>query len=195
MNQVKATVFCASSRKSPQKYIDATIELASVLIQRNIHVYYGGGAVGLMGVLADEYIKQNGTITGVIPKFMVEVEWAHPKVEDMLIVKDMHERKKKLVAESDIIIALPGGTGTLEELMEVVSLKRLGKLNKPIIIINTDHFYDPLDAFLQKMVSEHFIRKEHLKLWQMIPDCSQLWSAIKSSGDWNEDAINIAGVY
>lgn len=193
-NQQKVTVFCASSKKTSQVYIDATQRIANELLKKNAHVFYGGGAVGLMGILADEYLKIDGNITGVIPEFMVKVEWAHPKIRDMRIVSDMRERKKQLIAESDIVLALPGGTGTLEELMEVISLKRLGKFNKPIIILNTNGFYEPLNEFLHHMVAEKFIRKEHLGLWQMINIPEDFWVAANNVEDWDEDAINFAGV-
>jgi uncharacterized protein (TIGR00730 family) len=133
------TVFCASSRKSPAKYFRVAEELADILLMHHVGVVYGGGAVGLMGCIADRYIEHGGNITGVIPEFMVKVEWAHPGVKNMLIVQDMHERKKKLVENTDDVIALPGGTGTLEELMEVLALKRLGKY-KPIILLNADGY-------------------------------------------------------
>ncbi len=159
---ISVTIYAASSRKVDQKYFEATNALARTLLSKNAHVIYGGGAVGLMGTLADTYIGHGGEITGVIPEFMVKVEWAHPKVKDMIIVHDMHERKKRLIENTDAVIALPGGTGTLEELMEVITLKRLGKFNKPIFLLNTDGFYNQLHAFFHKMAEEHFLTKEEL---------------------------------
>jgi uncharacterized protein (TIGR00730 family) len=137
------TVYCASSRKVDEKYFKATLALADELLRKNAKVIYGGGAVGLMGAIADRYVEKRGRIKGVIPEFMVKVEWAHPNVDDMLIVTDMHDRKKKLIENTDAVIALPGGTGTLEELSEVITLKRLGKFSKPILMLNTDGFYTP----------------------------------------------------
>ena len=191
----RVTVFCASSKKTPEVYIEAAKRIAQTLLAKNAHVFYGGGAVGLMGVIADEYLRQKGMITGVIPEFMVKVEWAHKGVSDMRIVKDMHERKKQLVADTDIVLALPGGTGTLEELMEVISLKRLGKFNKPIIILNTNGFYNPLKEFFNHMVADKFIRKEHLGLWQMINIPEDFWEVAINTENWDEESINIAGVY
>lgn len=191
----KVTVFCASSKKTPEIYVNAARKIAHTLLLKNAHVYYGGGAIGLMGVIADEYLENNGTITGVIPEFMVKVEWAHPKVKDMRIVKDMHERKRQLVADTDVVLALPGGTGTLEELMEVISLKRLGKFNKPIIILNTNGFYNPLNEFFHRMVADHFIRKEHLNLWQTICIPEDFWEVANNAENWDEESIHTAGVY
>ncbi|MBN1116088.1 MAG: TIGR00730 family Rossman fold protein [Bacteroidales bacterium] len=189
-----ATVYCASSRKVDQKYFDATIQLADTLLERNVRVIYGGGAVGLMGTLADRYLEKQGMITGVIPEFMVKVEWAHPKVQDMHIVHDMHERKKKLIEGTDAVIALPGGTGTLEELAEVITLKRLGKFTKPIFLMNTDGFYDPLNAFLLKMADENFLSHEHLSMWRLFNHPADFWSSYESFPPWHEDKINLAQV-
>jgi uncharacterized protein (TIGR00730 family) len=188
------TVFCASSRKSGDKYFKAAVEIADVLIENHIAVTYGGGAVGLMGCLADRYIEKGGTIRGVIPDFMVKVEWGHPGVKDMKIVRDMHERKRLLIENTDAVIALPGGTGTLEELMEVLSLKRLGKFHKPVIIVNTDGFYNKLIEFFEIMVEENFLRPEHLNAYRVITKPLELIQAINDSSVWGEDAINSAPV-
>jgi uncharacterized protein (TIGR00730 family) len=188
------TIFCASSKKTAEKYLKLTRELADILKDNEIGVIYGGGAVGMMGCLADRLLEQGGIIRGIIPEFMVKVEWAHPLVKDMVIVKDMHERKKLLIENTDAVIALPGGTGTLEELMEVLSLKRLGKFFKPIIIVNTDGFYNNLLNFFTKMVEENFLRPEHLKAFQIINKPSELLEAINGSLDWDENAIHSASV-
>lgn len=188
------TVFCASSRMIDSKYFEAARQLAEVLTLNNITAVYGGGAVGLMGALADYMLTNRGNITGVIPQFMLKVEWGHPEVKNMIITKDMHERKHLLIDNADAVVALPGGSGTLEELLEVISLKRLGKFLKPIIIINTAGFYDPLVALLNKMVEENFMRPDHLKMWEVISHPSELIEAIHRSEAWDEDAIHTAGV-
>jgi uncharacterized protein (TIGR00730 family) len=188
------TIFCSSSRNSPAKYFRVAGELAEILLAQNIGIVYGGGAVGLMGCIADHYINQGGNITGVIPEFMVKVEWAHPGVKNMLIVQDMHERKKKLTENTDAVIALPGGTGTLEELMEVMALKRLGKYLKPIILLNTEGFYDQLIDFFHTMVREKFLRQEHLAAYSVVSHPSEVIPAILHSPDWQADAIERAAV-
>jgi len=188
------TVFCASSRMIDSKYFEAARQLAEVLTQNNITAVYGGGAVGLMGALADYMLRNGGNITGVIPQFMLKVEWGHPEVKNMIVTKDMHERKQLLIDHADAVVALPGGSGTLEELLEVISLKRLGKFLKPIIIINTAGFYDPLVELLNKMVEENFMRPDHLKMWKVISHPSELIEAIRRSEAWDENAINTAGV-
>lgn len=194
MKLKRITVFCASSRMIDRKYFEAAKQLADVLSENHITAVYGGGAVGLMGTLADQMLKAGGHITGVIPQFMMKVEWGHPGVTEMIVTKDMHERKKLLINNVDAVVALPGGSGTLEELLEVISLKRLGKFIKPVIIINTAGFYDSLVSLLNKMVEENFMRQEHLNMWKIINNPDELINAIYTSESWSEDAINTAGV-
>jgi uncharacterized protein (TIGR00730 family) len=188
------TVFCASSRKVDQKYFIDTIALADVLLQRNIKIIYGGGAVGLMGALADRYLEKGGKIIGIIPEFMVKVEWAHPKVKEMHIVHDMHERKRRMLEGSDAVIALPGGTGTLEELSEAITLKRLGHFNKPILLLNTNNFYTPLANFFKKMADEHFLNPEHLAMWKLVDKPANFWQCFDTFPVWPENALGMAQV-
>jgi uncharacterized protein (TIGR00730 family) len=169
-------------------------QLADTLIDNQVAVVYGGGALGLMGCIANRYIERGGKIKGIIPEFMVNIEWAHPQVKDMHIVKDMHERKRMLMEDTDAIIALPGGTGTLEELMEVLALKRLGKYLKPIIILDIDGFYEPLLNMFANMVHENFLRPEHLDACKLVKHPNEVISSILSTPHWTEDVINIAPV-
>lgn len=190
----KVSVFCASSHKVDQKYFDVTERLAKVLVENNITTVYGGGAVGLMGRLADTIMGNKGRAIGIIPRFMMDVEWGHKNITELIEVKDMHERKKKLVEDIDAIIVLPGGSGTLEETMEVITLKRLGKFTKPIIFINTDGFYDNLFQLFEKMIEERFMREEHRNMWTSISKPEEIITAIKESPVWDESAIKIAAV-
>jgi len=190
----KVCVFCASSHKVDKKYFEVARNLAKVLVENKITTVYGGGAVGLMGILADTVIEKKGEIIGIIPEFMMDVEWGHKSISDLLIVKDMHERKKKLIENIDAIIVLPGGSGTLEETMEVITLKRLGKFTKPIIFVNTDGFYNHLFDFFDKMIEEKFMREEHRKMWSSVNLPEEIILAIKSAPEWDESAISIAAV-
>lgn len=190
----KVCVFCASSHKVDQKYFDIATKTAQTLVKNNITTVYGGGAVGLMGKLADTVLELNGDVIGIIPSFMMEVEWGHKKISKLIQVKDMHERKKKLVEDIDAVVVLPGGSGTLEEAMEVITLKRLGKFTKPIIFINTDGFYDSLFQLFDKMIEEKFMRKEHKNIWTSIDTPEDIITAIKSAPAWDESAIKIAAV-
>ena len=190
----RVCIFCASSPGIHQDFFEEAKILAGELVRNNISVNYGGGSRGLMGTLADTMLEMGGSITGYIPHFMVEMEWAHPDVTNMVKVHDMHERKYLMRKNTDAVIALPGGVGTLEELMEVITLKQLGQFTKPVVLLNTNHFYDPLLTFLQNMVKQQFMRDIHKKLWQVAPSATDVLGAIMNAPAWNPDAIQFAAV-
>ena len=177
-----------------QKHFEATDVLANDLIKHKITAVYGGGSAGLMGRLANTMLAGNGKIVGVLPRFMEKVEWGHKDLTELILVEDMHERKKLLIKDADAVVALPGGCGTLEELMEVITLKRLGKFTKPIIILNLDGFYNPLVDLLDRMIDEKFMRPEHRSIWQVVNLPEEILPAIENAPQWSEDKINIAAV-
>jgi uncharacterized protein (TIGR00730 family) len=192
MIHYRVSVFCASSNKIAKIYFDAARKLGLVLAEHGIAANYGGGAMGLMGMLANTMMEAGGSIRGIIPQFMVEQGWNHPFVKDMLIVTDMHERKKKLTENIDAFIALPGGIGTLEELLEIMTHKQLGQVLLPIIIINANHFFDPFLEMLVKMVEENFMREVHQDIWQVVEDPEDVLKAIEHSPAWDGSAIKYA---
>lgn len=192
MIHYRVSVFCASSNKIAKIYFDAARKLGLVLAEHGIAANYGGGAMGLMGMLANTMMEAGGSIRGIIPQFMVEQGWNHPFVKDMLIVTDMHERKKKLTENIDAFIALPGGIGTLEELLEIMTHKQLGQVLLPIIIINANHFFDPFLEMLGKMVEENFMREVHQDIWQVVEDPEDVIKAIEHSPAWDGSAIKYA---
>ncbi len=187
-------IYCASSTSIPERYIKVAEELAEELVKANYGVVYGGGEVGLMGALANKVLSLNGDIKGVIPHFMIEVEWAHKGVENMITVNTMSERKSRLIEGVSAVIALPGSTGTLDELADVISLKKLGLFTNPIIIINSYGFYDSLFALFNKMIDEKFMRAEHNQLWTEVKDVRSIINAISTAPKWDKDAINIAAL-
>jgi len=187
-------VFCASSNKVDQRYFKATEILATQLVNQNITTIYGGGLAGLMGHLSNTILSQGGKVIGVLPRFMEKVEWGHKGLSELILVEDMHERKKLLIKDVDAVVALPGGCGTLEELMEVITLKRLGKFTKPIVILNLNGFYNPLVVLLQRMIDEKFMRPEHADIWQVVETAEEILPAIENAPEWNSDKINIAAV-
>ena len=191
---MRICVYCASSSKVDKAYFEATIKLAEDIAERGITLVYGGGSAGLMGCLADTVLKNNGQAIGVLPRFMEKVEWGHKGLSQLTLVKDMHERKKLLIKDVDGVVALPGGCGTLEELMEVITLKRLGKFTKPIIILNTNGFYDHLKLLLDKMIQEHFMRTEHGEIWKFVNLPEEVIPAIENSPKWDSSAIKFAAV-
>lgn len=189
---MRVCVYCASSSQIDSKYFEATERLAIECVKANVEVVYGGGSSGLMGKLADVVIAHGGKIKGIMPKFMNDVEWAHKLVADMEFTETMHERKAKFLIDIDALITLPGGTGTLEEFMEAFTLKRLGQFTKPIIVLNTDGYFEPLRAILQKCVEERFMLDKHMQMCTFVDHPEEVLPAIAAAGDWTEDALNYA---
>ena len=187
-------VFAASSPGIPDIYLNAGRELASILVSQDISMTYGAGAVGIMGVMADTMLEKKGRVTGVIPSFMVKMGWAHKGVSRLVKVKSMHERKRRMIRGVDAVVAMPGGVGTLEEVMEVITLKQLGQFLKPIVILNTNGFYDPLLEQLEKMVSERFMRPLHNDIWQVCNETSRVLDTIVRAPDWDGSHIKYAAV-
>lgn len=181
----RVCVFCASSQQVPHFFFDDTTALARHLVEHGYAIQYGGGAMGLMGALADEVIRLNGKITGIIPHFMVEVEWEHKGVREMVHVETMAERKHLLVQNVDAVIALPGGTGTFEELFEVLSNKKLGIYSKPVILVNTNGFFNPFIELMKTMADHHFLRPEHLMMFTTVNSPAHVVNAIYSSPAWD----------
>jgi uncharacterized protein (TIGR00730 family) len=191
---MRICVYCASSAKIDEIYFEATERLAKILVNSGVQVIYGGGGHGLMGKLADTVLAQGGQIKGIMPQFMNEVEWAHKKVTDFEFTNTMHERKAKFLENIDALIALPGGTGTLEELLEAITLKRLGQFTKPIIILNTNGYYDPLIQMLERCIEEKFLRPIHAEMWTFVHQPEEVMPAINQSMEWDENAISFAAV-
>lgn len=191
---MRICIYCASSAKIDEIYFEATERLAKILVNSKVQVIYGGGGHGLMGKLADTILAQGGQIKGIMPQFMNEVEWAHKGVTDIEFTNTMHERKAKFLENIDALIALPGGTGTLEELLEAITLKRLGQFTKPIIILNTNGYYDPLILMLERCIEEKFLRPIHAEMWTFVRQPEEVMSAINQSMEWDENAISFAAV-
>jgi len=154
-------VYCGAAHGANPVYADAARALARAMVEHNIALVYGGGKVGLMGVIADEVLRLGGEATGVIPRALVEREVGHAGLTRLFVVKDMHERKAMMSDLSEGFIAMPGGMGTLEELFEMVTWSQLGIHAKPIGLLNVNGFYDGLRAFVRHQVVEGFVRPEH----------------------------------
>ena len=189
---MRVSVFCSSSAKVNSVYFNAATRLGEILADNNISVNYGGGEVGLMGALADTMIEMKGSIKGIIPKFMIDQGWNHPKLKNMLVVSSMHERMNKMNEDIDAYIALPGGIGTLFELLETITMKQLAQIFHPIVIINTANFFDPFLQMLDQMVEEQFMRDIHTNLWTVISKPEEVLDAIHNAPDWDESRIIFA---
>ena len=158
-------VFCGSQSGTDLRYRQAAIELGGLLAQRGHGLVYGGGHVGLMGIIADSVLQAGGSVTGVIPRPMTERELAHETVTKLYVVSSMHERKALMASLSDAFIALPGGYGTLEELFEVIAWAQLGIHRKPIGLLNVAGYFDALLSLVDHMIGEGFIKTKHRGLF------------------------------
>lgn len=166
MNKIKSVcVYSASSTKIDPAYFEAARELGSLLGKHRIRLINGAGGIGLMNETADAVLAAGGEVTGVIPHFMVEQGWQHRGLTELIEVDSMHERKKKMADLSDAVIALPGGCGTLEELLEIITWKQLGLYLNPIVILNVKGYFDPLLTMLQHAMDESFMRPQHGNIW------------------------------
>jgi uncharacterized protein (TIGR00730 family) len=154
-------VYCGASFGSDPIYKDAATAMGRTLAERGLKLVYGGGQVGLMGVIADACIDAGGEVLGVIPDFLDHKEIAHPRVQEMRIVKSMHERKLIMADNADAFIAMPGGLGTMEELFEVWTWSQLGRHEKPVALLNMSGYWDKLTAFLDHMRDEGFVEARH----------------------------------
>lgn len=188
MNERKihsVTVYCASSRKCAAVYHDAARALGAELARHSITVIYGGGGGGLMGSLADGALAAGGKVIGILPRFMDALEWGHRGITELILVEDMHQRKRAMLDRADAVVALPGGCGTLEELFEAMAWKRLGLYLGPIIIVNTGGFFDGCIELLDRCVSEGFMDHRHRSMWSVVNEPREVIGAILASPAWN----------
>jgi uncharacterized protein (TIGR00730 family) len=187
-------VYCASSRESHPQYRQAAFELGEVLATSGLDVVYGGGGRGSMGALADGALSKGGRVIGILPRFMADLEWGHPGLTELELVEDMRIRKHSMLARSQGAIALPGGSGTLEELLEALTLKRLGLYLNPIILVNTRNFFDPLIRLLSDAISERFMDARHGEMWQVVAEAREVPGALERATPWDAAARSFAAL-
>jgi uncharacterized protein (TIGR00730 family) len=187
-------VYCASSRIAHPDYRSAAHRLGAVLALQGVEIIYGGGAVGSMGALADGALSAGGRVIGILPRFMAELEWGHKGLTDLQLVEDLRTRKHMMLTLSQAAIALPGGSGTLEELLEAITLKRLGLYLNPIVLVNTRGFFTPLLELLARAVDERFMDPRHLHMWQVVATPEEVPAALASAPAWSAQARSFASV-
>jgi uncharacterized protein (TIGR00730 family) len=168
--------------------------LGKIFVKAGISAVYGGGSVGLMGCFADSILKEGGKITGIIPQFMCDEKWDHSGVTELIVVETMHERKEKMAFMSDAAVALPGGCGTMEELLEVITWKQLGIFTKPIIIVNLEGYFDSLIAMLERAVEENFMREIHKNIWIVVETVDEVLPAIINAPAWDKTVRKFAAI-
>ena len=171
---MRVCVYAGSNRGRDPAYAQAAADFARLLASRGTGVVYGGGAVGLMGVVADAALAAGGEVIGVIPQDLVDREVGHQGLTELHVVGSMHERKALMAELSDAFVALPGGAGTLEELIEIYTWSQLGLHRKPMGVLNVSGYYDPLVALLDHAVAEGFLRERHRAAMHVAADPEQL---------------------
>jgi uncharacterized protein (TIGR00730 family) len=187
-------VYCASSRSADPEYRSAAQRLGEVLAAAGIAIIYGGGAVGSMGALADGALAKGGRVVGILPRFMADLEWGHRGLTELELVDDLRARKHLMLTRSDAAIALPGGSGTLEELLEAITLKRLGLYLNPIVLVNTRDFFAPLLTLFARAVEERFMDPRHLTMWQVVARPEEVPAALASAPAWSPESRSFAAV-
>lgn len=195
MNEIKnVCVYSASSTQIAPVYFQVAEELGRLLAEKHINLINGAGCIGLMAATSNAALAAGGTVTGVIPRFMVEQGWHHQGLTRLVETETMHERKQLMTDLSDGVIALPGGCGTLEELLEIITWKQLGLYLKPIVILNIDGYYDPLIAMLQNAINGNFMRKEHEVIWQVATTAQEAVECLYHAPAWSREIRKFAAI-
>jgi uncharacterized protein (TIGR00730 family) len=187
-------VYCASSERTPPVYLDAAADLGRALAEAGIGIVYGGSSLGSMGRLAASALDAGGKVTGVLPRFMDDLEWGHRSLTELRLVDDMHERKRTMLDLSDAVVALPGGCGTLEELFEAITWKRLGLYRGPVVLVNINGFYESCLRLLSRCVEERFMDPKHAAMWQVAEQPGEVIAALRSAPEWPADARSFAAL-
>jgi hypothetical protein len=187
---MQVCVYCASSAQIHPEYFSATEALSKAFVEHGFSVVFGGGSSGLMGKLADSVLEAGGNIKGIMPQFMNEVEWGHRGVSDFVYTQTMHERKAKFLEGTDALVALPGGSGTYEELFEAITLKKLGQFTKPIIILNTRAYFEPFRQLMQRAVEENFVAEDHQEIWKIVDRPEDVVPTILATPKWDKGLVD-----
>ena len=195
MNTIQnVCVYSASSTKIAPVYFAVAEELGHLLASKGINLINGAGSIGLMAATSNAALASGGTVTGVIPRFMVEQGWHHTGLTRLVETETMHERKRLMAEMSDGVIALPGGCGTLEELLEIITWKQLGLYLKPIVVLNADGYFNPLLEMLQKAIDENFMRPEHGNIWVVAHTPEEAVQLLYDTPVWSKEIRKIAAI-
>lgn len=187
-------VYCASSTQIDKKYFRAAEELGMLIAQKGLRLITGAGNMGLMNTVENAALSAGGKVTGIIPSFMVKEGWHHTGLTELIETASMHERKQMMADISNGVIALPGGCGTFEELLEIITWKQLGLYLNPIIILNVDGYYDHLLAQLDKALEDNFMRKIHAEIWQVATTPQEAIDLLLSTPNWDRSVRKFAAI-
>ena len=174
-------VYCGSSDRGRDSHRTAAYDLGATLAQNQIRLVYGGGDIGLMGIVADSVLEHDGDVTGVIPQFLMDMEVGHDGCTELIITKNMHERKQRMAELSDAFVILPGGLGTLDEAFEILTWRQLRLHDKPVIFVNVDDFWSPLLAMIDNQITENYVRAEHRHLYDVVARIEDILPMIERS--------------
>lgn len=191
---MKITVYSASSGQVPEVYLQAARSLGHQLARSGHTLINGAGRTGLMGATAEACMEAGGRTLGVIPRFMVEQDWHHKGLSEMIITDDMHRRKETMASLSDACIALPGGVGTMEELLEIITWKQLGLYLNPIIVLNVQGYFDPLLEMLARAADQHFMREQHRGIWRVATDAAEAIRLAETTPLWDSSVRKLAAL-
>ena len=184
-------VYCGSSASVAAQYRHAASELGRLLAERGIKVVYGGGRVGLMGLVADAALAAGGEVVGIIPRHIEEMEVAHQTLTELLVVETMHERKRMMVDRAQGFVVLPGGLGTLDETFEILTWKQLSLHHHPVVILNVDGYWDPLLELIRHAAAKGFVRPEHAKLFRAVAKVEDVLPALMAEPGGGEAASEL----
>ena len=187
-------VYCASSNKVRPSFMEAAEQLGAIFAANDIRLVYGDGGIGLMAAVAKGALDAGGKVTGVIPRFMVEQGWNNPRSTETIVTETMHERKATICQHADAMVALPGGIGTFEELLECLTWKQLGLHTCPVVILNTDGYYDRLLACLDYMIEEQMMRPIHRDMFIVVATPEEVIPAILSAPEWDSSTRRLAAI-
>ena len=195
MSSVKSiAVYCASSNKVRASFVTAAERLGELIAAEGKRLVYGDGGIGLMAAVARGALREGGEVVGVIPQFMVDQAWNNPDSTKTIITQTMHERKATICEISDAMVALPGGIGTFEELLECLTWKQLGLHHNPVVILNTEGYYDKLLACMDQMVEEQMMRPIHKDMYVVVSEPEEVLPAIMNAPAWDPSTRRLASI-
>lgn len=195
MSNVRSiAVYCASSNKVRASFIAAAERLGELMATKGKRLVYGDGGIGLMAAVARGALNAGGEVVGVIPQFMVDQGWNNPDSTKTIVTQTMHERKATICEISDAMVALPGGIGTFEELLECLTWKQLGLHHNPVVILNTDGYYDKLLACIDQMVEEQMMRPIHKDMYVVVSEPEEVLPAIENAPAWDPSTRRLASI-
>ncbi|MBR1995857.1 MAG: TIGR00730 family Rossman fold protein [Paludibacteraceae bacterium] len=187
-------IYCSSSNKVRESYMQAAERLGELFAEANIQLIYGDGGIGLMAAAAQGALDAGGKVLGVIPQFMVDAGWNNPRSTKTIVTETMHERKATICQHADAMVALPGGIGTFEELLECLTWKQLGLHTCPVVILNTDGYYDRLLSCIDYMIEEQMMRPIHREMFIVVSTPEEVLPAIMSAPQWDSSTRRLAAI-